>query len=73
MVTGLREASPDGYRLPRRMGLPKSSFGRSGAPHSSHSTWNADGSRASQAGQRETSGVSHCGHTVGRSASCFSK
>ena len=57
----------------RLIGPPKSSFGRSGAPHSSHSTWNADGSLASQPGQRATSVVVHCGQIVGRSVSLSSK
>ena len=47
------------YRPGRRIGPPKRSFGRSCAPHSSHSTWKADGSRASQTGQRATSAVLH--------------
>ena len=57
--------SPDSATGPaRRIAPPKSSFGRSSAPHSSHSTWKAEGSRASHVGQRARSSVEHCGHVV---------
>jgi hypothetical protein len=68
---GLRPR-PD-YRPGRLIAPPKRSLGRSGAPQSSHSTWNAEGIRASQVGQRATSAVEHCGQTVGRSSSWSSK
>ena len=57
----------------RLIGPPKSSFRRSSAPHSSQSTWNADGRRASQEGHRATSVVSHWGQVRGRSSSWSSK
>ena len=58
-----------GYFPARRIGPPKSSFSRSGAPQSSQVTWKAEGSRASHDGQRATSVVSHCGQVTGRSSS----
>ena len=51
----------------RRMVVPKSSASRTGAPHSSHSTANADAIGAAQAGQRCRSSPPHCGHAAGSS------
>ena len=49
--------------------VPKSSASRTGAPHSSQSTANADGMGAEQLGQRCRSSPPHCGHAPGSSSS----
>ena len=64
-----RRATVPSQRPARRIAPPKSSFDRSGAPHSSHSTWNADGSRASHDGHRASNVVAHWGQLVGRASS----
>ena len=56
-----------------RIGPPKSWFGRTSAPHSSHSTRNADGNRAPQAGQRWRTSPSQFGHVAGISSSSSTK
>ncbi len=61
------------YRPGLRIALPKSSGGRIPAPHSSHSTWNAEAKRASQAGQRRRSAAPHNGQSAGTSRSDSSK
>ena len=48
-----------------RIAVPKSSRSRTGAPHSSHSTANADAIGAAQLGQRCRSSPPHCGHAPG--------
>ena len=48
-------------------------FARTGAPHSSHSTRNADGKRASHAGQRCRTSPPHPGQVSGNSVSSSTK
>ena len=76
----LRQRPPDpvnpgeGAYLPGlRIGPPKSSEGRTAAPHSSHSTRNADGNRAPQAGHRCRTSPAQLGHAFGISASSSTK
>ena len=63
-----------GAHLPgRRIAVPKSSASRTGAPHSSHATANADGIGAAQLGQRWRSSPAHWGHAAGSSFSSSRK
>ena len=64
---------PRPYLPGRRMVVPKSSESRTGAPHSSHSTANADAIGASQLGHRCRSSPPHCGHAGGREATSSGK
>jgi hypothetical protein len=57
----------------RRMGPPKSSGGRTAAPHSSHSTRNADGKRAPHEGHRCRTSAAQVGHSAGSSVSSSTK
>jgi len=65
---GLLEA-----RRARRMGTPSTSDGRSGAPHDSQSTANAEEKRESQVGQRERIAPPQVGHAAGSSPADSSK
>src|SRR4029453_19410111 len=52
---------------------PNCSGGRSSAPHSSHSTANAEAKRAPQPGHCDRISPPHCGHSAGSSATNSSK
>lgn len=69
-----RVAHPAGlYRPGLRIRTPSTSGGRTSAPHSSHSTANADGKGASHAGQRCRVSPPQWGHSRGSSASLSRK
>jgi len=54
---------------PRRILEPKSSFGRTGVPHTSQSTTASEEKGAPHEGQRRRSSPPHCGQVSGSSAS----
>ena len=72
-MSGFSRTPGFGYRPALRIGPPKSSAGRTGSPHSSHSTRNAEGNRAPQEGQRRRNSPAHAGQAAGSSSSVSSK